>query len=227
MNWHERKKRQFNVVLRWQVTSGCICPLLCDVFKMKSCHYVAVLSDSKQCSVSKVTTHLHCSHGHHIYHLLHGIQWLANQRGITRDDVRWAQLCLSQTKRKCNDGNSYTWRDKVAAPVIKDADWQKNQYVSIAWPLGAWHEVNDKHVPWPDDMIFPARSSQSRLVLLQLWLCIIELGPSSCLECYISSNWVMGIREWSHRVRVCMCVWEFECVYIIDVLTDMSKVIES
>lgn len=61
-------------------------------FKIKSCQYVAVsLADSKQCSVSKVTTHLHCSHGHHIYHLLHGTHWLANQRGIAHGDVRRVQ----------------------------------------------------------------------------------------------------------------------------------------
>lgn len=61
-------------------------------FKIKSCQYIAVsLADSKQRSVSKVTTHLHCSHGHHIYHLLHGTHWLANQRGIAHGDVRRAQ----------------------------------------------------------------------------------------------------------------------------------------
>lgn len=139
-------------------------PLLCDLFEMKSCHYVAVLSNSKQCSVSKVTTHLHCSHGHHIYHPVHSIQWLANQGGITYDDVRWAQLSFT-IPAKWNDSNSYTWRYKVAAPIKEDADWQRNQCVSIAWPLGAWREVNDKHAPWPDDMIFPARSSQSLLIL--------------------------------------------------------------
>lgn len=48
------------------------------------------LSNSKRCSVSKVTTHLHCSHGHHIYHLVHGIHWLANQIRITHGNVRGA-----------------------------------------------------------------------------------------------------------------------------------------
>ena len=54
----------------------------------------------------------------------------------------------------------------------------------------------------------PARSPQSLWVLLQLWVCIIELGPSSCLKCHISSNWVAGIRESGARACGSVSVYE-------------------
>lgn len=93
--------------------------------------------------------HIYCSHGHHIYHPVHGIQWLANQRGITHDDVRWAaQLCLSQTTaKKKMQWQQLLYTIKSQHQVKKDADWQRNQCVSVAWLLGAWREVNDKRVP--------------------------------------------------------------------------------
>lgn len=93
-------------------------------------------SDSKQCSVSKVTTHLHCSHGHHIYHLVHGIHWLANQRRITHGDVRRDGLRLSHTEQKHHDCRCHTWQE----PRATLTDTTING-VSMAWPVDAWQEV--------------------------------------------------------------------------------------
>lgn len=64
--------------------------LLCGIWKWGVAIKELSFSNSKRCSISKVTTHLHCSHGHHIYHLVHGIHWLANQIRITHDNVRGA-----------------------------------------------------------------------------------------------------------------------------------------
>lgn len=104
-------------------------------FKMKSCKELS-LSDSKRCSVSKVTTHLHCSHGHHIYHLVHGIHWLANQRRITHGDVRRAGLPLSHTQQKHHGCRCHTWQEPGATLTDTTTDSE-----SMAWPVGAWDEV--------------------------------------------------------------------------------------
>lgn len=107
------------------------------------------LSDSKRCSVSKVTTHLHCSHGHHIYHLVHGIHWLANQRRITHGDVRRAGLRLSHTQQKHHDCCCHTWQEPGETLTDTTIDG-----VSMAWPVGAWHEVCIKQTCWPRDVLF-------------------------------------------------------------------------
>lgn len=150
------------------------------------------LSDSKRCSVSKVTTHLHCSHGHHIYHLVHGIHWVANQRRITHGDVRRAGLCLSHAQQKHHDCRCHTWQKPGATLTDTSIDG-----VSMTWPAGAWHEV----------CVYKADVLARRCAILtgrthsrsplHLW---VKLRPSSCLKWHLSNNWVVEIHDWSKRV---------------------------
>lgn len=144
-------------------------------------------------TVSKVTTHLHCSHGHHIYHLVHGIHWLANQRRITHDDVRWAQPCLSQNQWKHDESSSYKWKDSVTAASHRRW-WLTEKSIVYQWLDQRVHGMRWIINKSPGLMIWYSQlschtSSQPLFVLLQLRICIIELGPSSCSECYISSNY--------------------------------------
>lgn len=191
--------------------------------------YVAVsLADPKQRSVSKVTTHLHCSHGHHIYHLLHGTHWLANQRGIAHGDVRRAQR-----RRPWEHGS-----DAAAVALSLAGTWGKHGIrsskmltdrkingVSIARANGgtAWGAYQACPLAWWCDI--PSQGRHSRCYRGSD-LCILEIGPSSCFEGRISSDWVVGIqRGATERATPQVCVRIWASVYVTDVLTDMSKVI--
>lgn len=174
------------------------------------------LADSKRCSVSKVTTHLHCSHGHHIYHLVHGIHWLANQRRITQSDVRRAGQRLSHTQQK-HDCRCRTWQEPQATLTDTTIDG-----VSVAWLVDAWHEVCIKQT-CSEMCYFKQRCTTHSWSLLHLW---IKLRPSSCLKWHLSNNWVVEI--WVEQERV----WHskegdvvHEYVYVMHVLTSLSKVI--
>lgn len=84
----------------------------------------------------------------------------------------------------------HTWQKTGATPTDTTIDG-----ASMAWPVGAWHEVCVVDVLAQRCAILNGRTHSRSL--LHLW---IKLRPSGCLKWHLSNNWVVEKHDWSKRV---------------------------